>query len=484
LMQDVLEPPITEIGALPMNSFIKKTERRALAAALNSLLASPTFASWRQGATLDVAEWLAPRDGRTPIVIVSVAHLDDEERALVLGVFVSDARACVQLHPSAGCDRLSPVVKAAVDYLVGAFRRTLWGARLMEFLAELLEAGLVDRAGADFLAETDVDSYESLWGFLATYPGIAADRVDVTRLSTAAMHMARGVALASVPPVPPLRAHGARIPVGKTGVMRATGKRPKAPVLPGRKAIDNRSRMGSWPIKDQGKRRGTCVAFATVAALEHHHGPHSKPLELAEQYFYWALKQSVHDTDKKHDGATLLCAKDALSKDGACAETFWQYDPTYDPKNITHVGPNGPPPPARKDAKHRIRVCSDYVSAMTGKAARLYDVLKSGRVAAMTFAVYRDRPGVKLHNWNNTSAESTGRILFPPQGAVATLGHAVCVVGFVPSPSAASSGGWFVFRNSWGTGWASNGSRIAGDPGHGYLSAAYVEELGGELLAL
>ncbi|HEX3852450.1 MAG TPA: helicase HerA-like domain-containing protein [Polyangiaceae bacterium] len=48
LMQDVLEPPINEIGALPVNAFMKKSQRKNLAAALNSLLAAPSFASWRQ----------------------------------------------------------------------------------------------------------------------------------------------------------------------------------------------------------------------------------------------------------------------------------------------------------------------------------------------------------------------------------------------------------------------------------------------------
>ncbi|HEX3777348.1 MAG TPA: hypothetical protein VHV51_22900, partial [Polyangiaceae bacterium] len=104
LMQDVLEPPINEIGALSVNAFMKKTERRALAAALNSLLASPTFTHWRQGATLDVAEWLAPKDGRTPIVIVSVAHLDDSERALVLGVLLEEILSWVRTLP--GSQRL------------------------------------------------------------------------------------------------------------------------------------------------------------------------------------------------------------------------------------------------------------------------------------------------------------------------------------------------------------------------------------------
>jgi hypothetical protein len=108
LMQNVLEPPIAEIGALPINSFLKRKERQDLAAALNTLLASPSFASWRQGVPLDVGEWLAPRDGRTPAVVVSVAHLDDDERALVLGVLFEDVLSWVRTLP--GSSRLRALV--------------------------------------------------------------------------------------------------------------------------------------------------------------------------------------------------------------------------------------------------------------------------------------------------------------------------------------------------------------------------------------
>jgi hypothetical protein len=45
LMQDLTDPPIAQIGALAVNSFLKKRERCNLAAALNTLLASPTFCS-------------------------------------------------------------------------------------------------------------------------------------------------------------------------------------------------------------------------------------------------------------------------------------------------------------------------------------------------------------------------------------------------------------------------------------------------------
>lgn len=99
LMQDVLSPPIERIGALSVDAFMKKTERRNLAAALNTLLASPTLASWRQGADLDVASWLTPRPDKTPIVIVSVAHLDDEERTLVLGVLLEEVLSWVRTLP-------------------------------------------------------------------------------------------------------------------------------------------------------------------------------------------------------------------------------------------------------------------------------------------------------------------------------------------------------------------------------------------------
>ncbi|HET9956328.1 MAG TPA: helicase HerA-like domain-containing protein [Polyangiaceae bacterium] len=96
LMQDVAEPPISEIGALSIDAFMRPRDRNNLAAALNTLLASPTFASWRVGANLDVADWLTPRGRRTPAVIVSVAHLDDEERNLVLGVLLEEVLSWVR----------------------------------------------------------------------------------------------------------------------------------------------------------------------------------------------------------------------------------------------------------------------------------------------------------------------------------------------------------------------------------------------------
>jgi hypothetical protein len=100
LLRDLLEPPIAEAGALPINQFMSRKERESLAAALNTLLASPTFAAWRQGAPLEVGRWLEiDRDGKVPAVIVSVAHLEEEERVMVLGVLFEEVLSWVRSLP-------------------------------------------------------------------------------------------------------------------------------------------------------------------------------------------------------------------------------------------------------------------------------------------------------------------------------------------------------------------------------------------------
>ena len=113
LLADLANPPIEYVGALELDDFLPKSDRRSLAAALNTLLASPTFATWREGATLDVGEWMKPvevPDGpaKTPAVIVSVAHLDDDERALVLGVLLEEVLSWVRSLP--GSQRLRALV--------------------------------------------------------------------------------------------------------------------------------------------------------------------------------------------------------------------------------------------------------------------------------------------------------------------------------------------------------------------------------------
>ncbi|NUP12695.1 MAG: ATP-binding protein [Polyangiaceae bacterium] len=90
LLTDLLEPPIDRIGVMAFEQFLPPKEQQALAQKLNALLASPKLASWLRGSALDVRAWLERRGDKTPLTIFSVAHLDDEERQLVLGLLLDE----------------------------------------------------------------------------------------------------------------------------------------------------------------------------------------------------------------------------------------------------------------------------------------------------------------------------------------------------------------------------------------------------------
>jgi len=94
--------------ALELDAFMSRKQCKDLAAALNTRLTSSTFACWRQGVTLDVGECMQNESRRAQATIVSVAHLDDKERALVLDVLLEEGLSWVR--ELAGSQRLRGLV--------------------------------------------------------------------------------------------------------------------------------------------------------------------------------------------------------------------------------------------------------------------------------------------------------------------------------------------------------------------------------------
>jgi hypothetical protein len=84
LIQQLQQPPIKQVGALDLESFFPAKDRFTLAMTLNQLLASPTFAAWREGDPLDVQRLLYTPEGKPRVSIVSIAHLGDAERMFVV----------------------------------------------------------------------------------------------------------------------------------------------------------------------------------------------------------------------------------------------------------------------------------------------------------------------------------------------------------------------------------------------------------------
>ncbi len=80
LIQSVQTPPFARIGVIELDTFYPRSERTALAIALNSLLASPSASAWAQGEPLDIQRLLYGAQGKPKISILSIAHLSDAQR--------------------------------------------------------------------------------------------------------------------------------------------------------------------------------------------------------------------------------------------------------------------------------------------------------------------------------------------------------------------------------------------------------------------
>jgi hypothetical protein len=97
LIGAVQQPPMTQVGVMDLESFFPAKDRFALAMQLNQILAAPNFAAWLQGDPLDLNTLLYTPEGKPRVAVVSIAHLDDQERmffvSLLLNELVSWMRA-------------------------------------------------------------------------------------------------------------------------------------------------------------------------------------------------------------------------------------------------------------------------------------------------------------------------------------------------------------------------------------------------------
>ena len=88
-MQQIQRPSFDSIGVLDLETFYPARERQELALRFNSVLAAPGFDAWSAGEPLDAAALLFTPAGKPRIAIISVAHLDDQQRMLVVSLVLN-----------------------------------------------------------------------------------------------------------------------------------------------------------------------------------------------------------------------------------------------------------------------------------------------------------------------------------------------------------------------------------------------------------
>ena len=102
LIRQIQSPPIKKIGVMDLDSFYSPSDRAKLSMSLNNLLASPSFAGWLEGQTLDIKGLLYTSDGKPRLSIISIAHLNDSERMFFVTIFLGELLAWMRAQPGTG----------------------------------------------------------------------------------------------------------------------------------------------------------------------------------------------------------------------------------------------------------------------------------------------------------------------------------------------------------------------------------------------
>jgi len=89
LIRHIQVPPFDKIGVMDLDTVCPEKSRLALAMKMNNLLASPGFATWREGEALNIKRMLHTPEGKPRISIFSIAHLSDAERMFFVSLLLN-----------------------------------------------------------------------------------------------------------------------------------------------------------------------------------------------------------------------------------------------------------------------------------------------------------------------------------------------------------------------------------------------------------
>ena len=117
LVAAIIQPAFENVGVLPLETFYPQAERFKLATRFNAVIASPNFANWLSGESLEIDRLLYGADGRARIAIFSIAHLNDDERMFFVTLLLNKYIAWMRLQ--SGSNRLRTLLY--MDEIYGFF---------------------------------------------------------------------------------------------------------------------------------------------------------------------------------------------------------------------------------------------------------------------------------------------------------------------------------------------------------------------------
>ena len=259
------------------------------------------------------------------------------------------------------------------------------------------------------------------------------------------------------------------------------------------------------PVSNQGS-RGVCSVFSTVGLMEHLYikeGTVSDP-QFSEQYLQWAAKFEAGSFPDS-SGSNARYNLEAISDHGVVEESLWAYESSpwsaQDDEECqgedrpTRCFTNGHPPQEAEDAP-RFRLPSGrWISTRTDDIKSHIHNRQEAVVVGGDFY---------YQAWNHGASELTtnaeylrnGYVLYPNDADKEysrqnRAGHSILLVGWDDELEVerrdgdgevmvdadgepVTEQGFFIFKNSWGTG--GFGANNPHGDGYGFISYDYVEE--------
>jgi hypothetical protein len=228
-------------------------------------------------------------------------------------------------------------------------------------------------------------------------------------------------------------------------------------------------------VRNQGSTRGTCSVHALTFLIEYETKKRqtlnlaSFPTsfsDLSEEYLNAVTNMATGSTD---DGDFFFNINQGHQKYGHLAQSAMPNKSTFDPS----LQPDDADIQAGKQWIRMMPIVIKENANFTASTAddaqpfglssadleKVLDLLKNNRAVAAGFRW----PGPGKFATEKVAGVELMKNLLPSD---LTSGHSIVLVGY-RKHAAYPGGGYFVFRNSWGTGF--------GDAGYGYMSFAYVK---------
>jgi hypothetical protein len=263
-----------------------------------------------------------------------------------------------------------------------------------------------------------------------------------------------------------------------------------------------------WPVRSQNG-GPTCIAYATAACLELLRDRvaadrSDAPERISARYLYRnmreaALKKGLSSKLWLSGGTKFANAQEAIADSGFVRaadypDHFLSSDYSNDSEKFNAVDQKVTAMIKEKQISPAAAPVwyEDYSTGARapGLALRVYERLANGAAVGVAIPGFSDPLLPDRTTWHSPDFLDSGVLPAPlPTQTLNQLGHAVCVFGFQrnedlpPTMARDDFGGYFIFKNSWGTRYFALRSPLGLMPGFGLLPASVVEYFGWEFIS-